>query len=127
VEIKPLPAIEADLALIKQVISNLLSNAVKFSGKKEIAQIEIGSLNSSDDLSFYIKDNGTGFDMKYVHDLFGVFKRLDNAADFEGTGVGLALAKRIIDKHGGRIWADSEPGKGATFCFAIPKTNEIQI
>lgn len=127
VEIKPLPAIEADLALIKQVISNLLSNAVKFSGKKEIARIEIGSLNYSDDPSFYIKDNGTGFDMKYVHDLFGVFKRLDNAADFEGTGVGLALVKRIIDKHGGRIWADSEPGKGATFCFAIPKNNEIQI
>ncbi len=120
-DLQSLPEMKADLSLIKQVISNLLSNAVKFSGKENISRIEVGTYSNDHDPAIYIKDNGTGFDMKYVKELFGVFKRLDNAADFEGTGVGLALAKRIIDRHGGKIWAESAPGKGATFYFTIPQ------
>jgi PAS domain S-box-containing protein len=116
-----LPKAYGDLALLKQVISNLLSNGVKFSSKQATSELEIGSMPGDDEIIFFIKDNGTGFDMKYAFELFGVFHRLNNADEFEGTGVGLALVKRIIDKHGGRVWADSEPGKGATFFFSLPR------
>jgi light-regulated signal transduction histidine kinase (bacteriophytochrome) len=122
-KMSPLGKAYGDLALLKQVISNLLSNAVKFSGKKPVSEIEIGSFNGEGEMSYYVKDNGAGFDMKYVHELFGVFRRLNNAEDYEGTGVGLALVKRIIDKHGGRVWAISEPGQGATFYFSLPVKN----
>ena len=120
ISMNSLPKAYGDLALLKQVISNLLSNAVKFSGKMETSEIEIGSESEMNELIYYVKDNGTGFDMKYVHELFGVFRRLNNADDYEGTGVGLALVKRIIEKHGGRVWANSEPEKGATFYFSLP-------
>jgi light-regulated signal transduction histidine kinase (bacteriophytochrome) len=120
VQIGEIPPINGDLALLKQVIYNLLANAVKFSGKMDVSEIEIGSMVNQNETTYYIKDNGTGFDMKFAHDLFGVFRRLNNADDYEGTGVGLALVKRIIDKHGGRVWAYSEPAKGATFYFSIP-------
>jgi light-regulated signal transduction histidine kinase (bacteriophytochrome) len=120
VKMKSLPAVYGDLALLKQVISNLLSNAVKFSGNRESSEIEIGSTQDENELTYYIKDNGTGFDMKFSHELFGVFRRLNNAEAYEGTGVGLALVKRIVDKHSGRVWAYSEPEKGATFYFALP-------
>jgi len=109
-----------DLSLLKQVIGNLLSNAVKFSSGKEVSEIEIGSSMGNNEMIFFIKDNGIGFDMKYATDLFGVFRRLSNAEEYEGTGVGLALVKRIIDKHGGRVWAESERGKSATFYFSLP-------
>jgi PAS domain S-box-containing protein len=119
-KIDNMPSVYADLALLKQVLSNLLSNAVKFSSRAEITEIETGCSSVDSEHVFYIKDNGAGFDMKFATDLFGVFKRLENAGEYEGTGVGLALVKRIIDKHGGRVWANSEPSKGATFYFSLP-------
>jgi PAS domain S-box-containing protein len=115
-----LPDVIGDLALLKQVISNLLSNAVKFSGRQPVILIEIGSEIEKQEVTYYVKDNGTGFDMGLYSRLFGVFQRLHNMEEFEGTGVGLALAKRIVDKHGGRIWAESEPGQGAVFYFTLP-------
>jgi PAS domain S-box-containing protein len=115
-----LPDVVGDLALLKQVISNLLSNAVKFSGRQPAVLIEIGSGMEKQEVMYYVKDNGTGFDMGLYPKLFGVFQRLHNMEEFEGTGVGLALAKRIMDKHGGRIWAESEPGQGAVFFFTLP-------
>jgi light-regulated signal transduction histidine kinase (bacteriophytochrome) len=102
------------------VIGNLLSNAVKFSGRQKISRIEIGATTNNQEITCYVKDNGTGFDMAMYHKLFGVFQRLHNPEEFEGTGVGLALAKRIIDKHGGRIWAESKSGQGAVFYFTLP-------
>ena len=125
VNMNSMPAAYGDLALLKQVISNLLSNAVKFSGKKDRSEIEIGSILGEKEMTYYVKDNGTGFDMKFSHELFGVFRRLNNAEDYEGTGVGLALVKRIIDKHGGRVWAYSEPAKGATFYFSLPANKVV--
>ena len=113
---------EADHALLNQVWVNLISNAIKYSGKKEKPEIEIGSADSETEITYYIKDNGSGFDMAYADKLFGVFQRLHNSSDFEGTGVGLAIVHRIITKHGGRIWADAKPNQGATFYFTIPKT-----
>jgi PAS domain S-box-containing protein len=110
----------ADRALINQVMFNLLSNAVKYSSKTERPLIEIRSVREKDEVIYSISDNGTGFDMLYVNKLFGVFQRLHTSQEFEGTGVGLAIVKRIIDKHGGRIWAEAELGKGATFYFSLP-------
>ncbi len=118
--INSMPAIPGDLALLKQVITNLLSNAVKFSSKQKTTEINAGYRDGGSEHIFFIKDNGTGFDIQFASELFGVFRRLNNAGDYEGTGVGLALVKRIIDKHGGRVWADSEPAKGATFYFSLP-------
>ncbi len=120
VVMSPLPKATGDLPLLKQVISNLLSNAVKFSGKNEKSEIEIGWFQESENVVYFIKDNGIGFDMKYAQDLFGVFRRLSGSEDYEGTGVGLALVKRIIERHGGRVWASGEPNNGATFYFTMP-------
>jgi PAS domain S-box-containing protein len=110
-----------DLHLIKQVWFNLISNAIKYSSKKETPLIEIGCLHQNNQTVYYVKDNGAGFDMKYATKLFGVFKRLHNNEDFEGTGVGLATVHRIITRHGGRIWAEAKPGEGATFFFTLPE------
>lgn len=110
-----------DGAMLKQVWFNLISNAIKFSSKQEKPLIEIGSDQDDKNLFYYIKDNGTGFDMKYSQKLFGVFQRLHRQDEFEGTGLGLALAKRIISKHGGEIWAQSVLHEGTTFNFSIPK------
>ncbi|MBM4313474.1 MAG: PAS domain S-box protein, partial [Deltaproteobacteria bacterium] len=109
-----------DRGLIKQVLVNLLSNAIKFTGQREEALIEAGCENNSDEIIYYIRDNGAGFDMHYCGKLFGVFQRLHSAGDFEGTGVGLAIAKRIINRHGGKIWAEGKVDKGATFYFTLP-------
>ncbi|HLO58281.1 MAG TPA: PAS domain S-box protein [Bacteroidales bacterium] len=118
--ISEMPGAYGDLSLMKQVLLNLLSNAVKFSGNRECSEIEIKGSRNNEEICYYIKDNGTGFDMKYADELFGVFRRLNNAEGFEGTGVGLALVKRIIEKHGGKVWAQSEQGNGATFSFSLP-------
>jgi signal transduction histidine kinase len=120
VVLNPLTEAYGDLALLKLMITNLLSNAVKFSSKQEKAEIIIGSAPGEHESVFYVRDNGIGFDMKYAPELFDVFHRLHNTGDYEGTGIGLALVKRIIERHGGRIWVESEPHKGAAFYFAIP-------
>ncbi|HTA82986.1 MAG TPA: ATP-binding protein, partial [Bacteroidia bacterium] len=113
-----LPPAMADRALMSQVLSNLISNAVKYSGKKDTPVIEVSSTEKDGELIYCVKDNGVGFDMKYYDKLFGVFQRLHSNAEFEGTGIGLALVKRIITRHGGRIWAEGEPDKGAAFYFS---------
>lgn len=110
----------ADINLLRQVVLNLVGNAVKYSSKAEQPIIEIGCIKDAEKRIYYVKDNGVGFDMKYSKKLFGVFQRLHSSQEFEGTGVGLALAKRIINKHGGSIWAESAPGDGATFYFSMP-------
>jgi signal transduction histidine kinase/Tfp pilus assembly protein FimT len=116
-----LPSVKADQVMIKQVLMNLLSNAIKYSSKKAKPKIEIGSMDKDIKTIYYIKDNGAGFDMAYAHKLFGVFQRLHSQEEFEGTGVGLALVKRIIDKHKGDLWAEGEENAGATFYFSLPK------
>ena len=114
-----LPTIECDPGLIKQVFFNLLSNAVKFTQPKERARIEVGLAVDDGRSAIFVRDNGVGFNMKYADKLFGVFQRLHRQEDFEGTGVGLATVERIVRKHGGRIWAEAEPGTGATFYFTL--------
>jgi len=115
----------ADPALLKQVWTNLLSNALKYSRKQATARIEVGCVTKpqatteSSETIFFVKDDGAGFDMKYVGKLFGVFQRLHRAVDYEGTGVGLAIVQRIIQRHGGRVWAEGLSGQGATFFFTL--------
>lgn len=116
-----LPACKGDLGMLRQVWYNLLDNAIKYSSKKESPQILVGAQDDPKFHIYYVKDNGTGFDMKYAHKLFGVFQRLHRQDEFEGTGLGLALAQRIISKHGGKVWAEGVPGQGASFYFSIPK------
>jgi two-component system, sensor histidine kinase and response regulator len=114
-----LPA-DCDNGLIRQVWVNLISNAIKYSGRQAHSQITIGSYHKENDIIYFVKDNGVGFDMKYAGKLFGVFQRLHKITEFEGTGVGLALVQRIIVKHGGKVWARAEINKGATFYFSLP-------
>ena len=116
-----IPPANGDAAMIRQVLMNLLSNAIKFTRPRERAVIEFGYLPRVEGGAYYVKDNGVGFDMQYAGKLFGVFQRLHSAAEFEGTGVGLALAYRIVSRHGGRIWAEGKVDEGATFYFTIPK------
>ncbi len=111
---------KCDIMMIRQVWENLISNAVKYSRKKDVAIIEIGSSIGNNEVIYFIKDNGVGFDMAYVNKLFGVFQRLHTIQDFEGTGVGLAIVYRIVTRHGGRVWTEAEVNKGATFFFTIP-------
>jgi signal transduction histidine kinase len=121
IQIDLLPPAEADQVMIRQALMNLLSNAIKYSSKKDNPEIEIGYKDEIENITYYIKDNGAGFDMAYVNKLFGVFQRLHSQEEFEGTGVGLALVKRIIDKHRGEVWAEGEENIGATFYFSLPK------
>jgi len=114
-----LPECEADPALLKQVFINLLSNAFKFTRRRKAAVIEIGSQFNGAERSYFVKDNGVGFDMRYVDKLFHVFERLHRADDYEGTGVGLAIVQRVIQRHGGRVWVESELDQGATFYFTL--------
>jgi PAS domain S-box-containing protein len=118
-----LPSCSADPLLLKQVWMNLLSNAVKYTSRRIEARIEVGGKPdvSKGQSLYFIKDNGVGFDMRYVNKLFGVFQRLHLAEEYEGTGVGLAIVQRIIQRHGGRVWAEAQPDQGATFFFTLPK------
>ncbi|MDB6125719.1 MAG: hypothetical protein JWQ71_4712 [Pedosphaera sp.] len=123
-ELGTLPACQADPTLIKQVLENLLSNALKFSRNRKVSKIEMGFHPTADEAGrwvYFVKDNGAGFDMKYSDKLFGVFQRLHHASDFEGTGVGLAIVQNIINRHGGRIWAEAVENEGACFYFSLPK------
>ncbi|HEX2829644.1 MAG TPA: ATP-binding protein [Burkholderiales bacterium] len=116
-----LPKAIGDRSLLAQVWINLLSNAMKFSSKREHPRIEVSAISDDREYTYFVRDNGAGFDPKYGQKLFGVFQRLHHAEDFPGTGVGLALVHRIVTRHGGRVWAEGEPDKGATFYFTLPK------
>jgi light-regulated signal transduction histidine kinase (bacteriophytochrome) len=120
VDIGPLPHARGDMSMLRQVFANLLSNAIKFSRPKPASRIEIGGHINGDEAVYFVKDNGVGFDMKYAGKLFGAFQRLHGVDEFEGTGIGLAIVKRIVGRHGGRAWAEGEPGEGATIYFALP-------
>jgi signal transduction histidine kinase len=119
-EIGDLPSAEVDAGLIRQVWFNLIHNAVKYSGKVNAPRVLIGAEVKLHEIIFSVRDNGTGFDMRYANKLFGVFERLHRDDDYPGTGIGLAIVKRIVERHGGRVWAKSEEGHGATFYFSLP-------
>ena len=114
-----LPSIKCDYGLMRQVFTNLLSNAIKYTRNREHAVIEISSKLIGGNQTIFVRDNGAGFDMKYAEKLFTPFQRLHREKEFEGTGIGFATVQRIIHKHSGRIWADSEPGLGTTFYFTL--------
>ena len=115
----PLPEVRGSWTLLKQVFANLLSNAVKFTVHSEAPVIEVGVITAESDPVIYIRDNGAGFDPQYADRLFTVFQRLHRQNEFPGTGAGLAIVQRIVKRHGGRIWAESAPGQGATFYFTL--------
>ncbi|MEO8006855.1 MAG: ATP-binding protein [Betaproteobacteria bacterium] len=119
-DIRPLPSVEGDVLLLREVWTNLLGNALKYSGGKPQAEILVrGELQNGNAL-FRVQDNGVGFDMKYAANLFGIFQRLHKAEEFEGTGMGLAIVHRVVTRHGGSVHADARPGEGATFHFTLP-------
>jgi light-regulated signal transduction histidine kinase (bacteriophytochrome) len=115
-----LPEARGDPALLRQVWSNLIGNAVKFTSTKEAPRIDVSGHSDGGVTVYTVKDNGVGFDPGYAHKLFGVFQRLHRADEFEGTGVGLAIVQRIVQRHGGRAWAEGKVGEGAVFHFSLP-------
>ncbi len=126
-EIRALPCAYGDPAMIRQVLANLIANALKFTQPKEDAVIEVGAEPGDGETVYYVKDNGIGFDMQYAHKLFGVFQRLHSTAQFEGSGIGLAIVKRIVTRHGGRVWAEGKVGEGATFYFTLPMKETTDV
>jgi PAS domain S-box-containing protein len=121
-----LAACQGDPVLLRQVYVNLLSNALKFTRRRELARVEIGGLERDGEVTYFVKDNGAGFDMRYAHKLFGVFQRLHRMEDYDGTGVGLAIVDRIVRRHGGRIWAEAVPDQGATFFFTLARADDAR-
>src|SRR5205807_3443270 len=122
VHVRSLAGAPGDGTLVRQVLANLVSNAFKFSSSRSDPRIEIGGREEGAEILYWVKDNGTGFDMQYADRLFRVFSRLHRVEEFEGTGVGLALVQRIVQRHGGRVWGEGRPNEGATFFFTLPKT-----
>ncbi len=120
--VQALPPAQGDPTLLRQAVANLISNALKFTRGRNPAIVEVGCMpgNAGAAPVYFVRDNGVGFDMRHADRLFGVFQRLHHAHEFEGTGVGLATARRIIERHGGRIWAEAAPDSGATFFFTVP-------
>ncbi len=125
--VRDMPPPVADPSLMRQVFANLIANALKFSGRRETAEIEIGSRIENGEVVYYIRDNGVGFDMQYRDKLFEVFQRLHPQEEFEGTGIGLSIVERIVVRHGGRVWAEGEVGRGATFCFTLPNAGNTEV
>ena len=122
IDVQAMPSVIADATLLSSVFTNLIDNALKYTRGRKPARIVIGtSAQTADDVTFFVRDNGAGFDMRYADKLFGVFQRLHHPHEFEGTGVGLANVRRIVAKHGGRVWAQAQLGEGATFYFSIRK------
>jgi two-component system sensor kinase len=117
--LQPLPTAQGDPALLRQVFLNLLSNALKFSSRRERRIVEVGFAGAGSEAAYFVRDNGAGFDQRYAGKLFGVFERLHGQAEFPGTGVGLSIVKRIVERHHGRVWAKGEPGAGATIHFTL--------
>lgn len=119
-KVSNLPPVRADLNLLRHIWTNLLENSVKFSAPQENAAIQVGGCKKDGEVSYFVKDNGVGFDMKYAEKLFGVFQRFHTEREFEGVGVGLAITKRLIKRHQGNISAESKPGEGTTMTFSLP-------
>jgi light-regulated signal transduction histidine kinase (bacteriophytochrome) len=111
----------ADEALLRCILDNLLGNAWKFTGTRQVAQIEVGQEDRSGEAVYYVRDNGLGFNMKYAGKLFGAFQRLHKVEDYEGNGIGLAMVRRAVHRHGGRVWAEAQLDQGATFFFTLGK------
>lgn len=123
IDIAELPAAHADVTMVRQILQNLIGNAIKFSVKSEQPRIEVGWQELAGQVVYYVRDNGLGFDMQYANKLFSMFERLHGSGEFPGSGVGLAIVKRLVERHGGRVWAESRPGAGATFYFTLsPKS-----
>lgn len=120
VSVQPIKSSRGDRNLIKQVLVNLIANAFKYTSKNDRATVEIGSFTKDNQEVYFVKDNGVGFDMRYYEKLFGVFQRLHSNNEFEGTGVGLAIIHRIINKHSGKVWAEAKVNEGACFYFSLP-------
>jgi light-regulated signal transduction histidine kinase (bacteriophytochrome) len=125
-KIAPNLKVRGDPQLLQVVLENFLSNAWKFTSKQEGAEIEFGSKQEKDETIYFVRDNGAGFDMTYASKLFGAFQRLHAMTEFPGTGVGLATVQRIIHRHGGRVWAESAVGQGATFFFTLPPLEQMR-
>jgi signal transduction histidine kinase len=121
ISVGELPAVQGDPTMLRQILINLVGNACKYSARRAQPMVEVGAQEGQDEVVIHVRDNGAGFDMRYADKLFGMFQRLHPESDFPGTGVGLAIVKRLVERHGGRVWAEAEPGRGATFRFTLGK------